>query len=69
MPRDERSITEDEAEIEAMIASDSSPVGIDAKKTHVIIIRKLLEIERRLERLEEGMEKRERRFSSTSRSS
>lgn len=39
-------------EIEALIASDESPVGIDAKKTHVLIIQKLLEIERRLERIE-----------------
>ncbi len=39
-------------EIEAMIDSVASPVGIDAKKTHVIIIHKLLQIEERLERLE-----------------
>jgi hypothetical protein len=38
--------------IEALIASDSSPVGIDAKKTHVIILHKLMEIERRLGALE-----------------
>ena len=38
--------------IEDMIASDSSPVGIDAKKTHVLILHKLVEIEKRLERLE-----------------
>lgn len=35
------------------IRSADSPVGIDAGKTHVIIIQKLLEIERRLERIEE----------------
>ncbi len=39
-------------EIEAMIDSVASPVGIDAKKTHVIIIHKLLQIEQRLEKLE-----------------
>lgn len=39
-------------EIEQMIDSKDSPVGIDAKKTHVIIIHKLKEIEKRLERLE-----------------
>ncbi len=39
-------------EIEELIASEDSPVGIDAKKTHVIIIHKLLQIEKRLERLE-----------------
>ena len=39
-------------EIEKVISSDKSPVGIDAKKTHIIIISKLIEIEKRLERLE-----------------
>ncbi len=39
-------------EIEELITSEDSPVGIDAKKTHVIIIHKLLQIEQRLERLE-----------------
>ena len=39
------------AEIEALIADADSPVGIDAKKTH-IIISKLLQIEQRLEKLE-----------------
>jgi len=34
------------------IESATSPVGIDAKKTHVIVIHKLLEIERRLADLE-----------------
>ncbi len=34
------------------IASEESPVGIDAKKTHVIILHKLGEIERRLEQIE-----------------
>ena len=48
--------SEIEAErIEALIASDASPVGIDAKKTHVLIIQKLLQIERRLERIESGL--------------
>ena len=42
----------DYSEIEELIASEDSPVGIDAKKTHVIIIHKLLQIEQRLERLE-----------------
>ena len=36
----------------ALIASDASPVGIAAKKTHIIIISKLLQIEQRLERLQ-----------------
>ena len=38
--------------IEGQISSDQSPVGIDAKKTHVIILHKLLEIETRLKRIE-----------------
>jgi len=39
-------------EIEKVITSKDSPVGIDAKKTHIIIINKLVEIEKRLDRLE-----------------
>ncbi len=38
--------------IEAMINSTESVLGIDAKKTHIIIIHKLMEIERRLKALE-----------------
>ena len=34
------------------IASEESPVGIDAKKTHIIILHKLSEIEKRLEQIE-----------------
>ncbi|MEL7219664.1 MAG: hypothetical protein AAGJ93_00015 [Bacteroidota bacterium] len=32
-------------EIAKLIHSDTSPVGIDAKKTHVLILQKLLQIE------------------------
>ena len=39
-------------EIAHEIASDASPVGIDAKKTHIIILKKLMDIETRLERIE-----------------
>ena len=39
-------------QIAQLIHSDESPVGIDAKKTHIIIINKLVEIEKRLDRLE-----------------
>lgn len=46
---------QDYEEIEKLIASDESPVGIDAKKTHVLILHKLAEIERRLERLEKSV--------------
>ncbi len=45
----------DSKRIEELIASSESPVGIDAKKTHVIIIQKLLEIERRLGELEQAL--------------
>ncbi|MEQ6166978.1 MULTISPECIES: hypothetical protein [unclassified Ekhidna] len=38
--------------IEKMITSDESVVGIDAKKTHIIIIHKLIEIEKRISALE-----------------
>lgn len=34
------------------IKSDDSPVGIDAGKTHVLILYKLLQIENRLEHIE-----------------
>jgi hypothetical protein len=42
--------------IENEIASDSSPVGIDAKKTHIIILHQLREIDERLRRIEESLE-------------
>lgn len=43
-------------EIATAINSDKSPVGIDAKKTHVLILHKLQQITERLERLEQKME-------------
>ena len=43
-------------QIAKMIASDDSVVGIDAKKTHIIIIHKLMEIEKRLDKLEKARE-------------
>lgn len=46
-------VPDDDADrIAREIASADSPVGIDAKKTHVIILHKLEEIERRLAALE-----------------
>lgn len=39
-------------DIAEMIHSDASPVGIDAKKTHILILHKLTQIEKRLEALE-----------------
>ena len=41
-----------QSEIEREIASDASPVGIDAKKTHVLILHKLIELEKRLAAIE-----------------
>lgn len=41
--------------IAEIIQSDQSPVGIDAKKTHIIILEKLLQLESRLERIEKKL--------------
>ena len=50
---DSMEIPQDDYErIEASIASDDSPVGIDAKKTHVMILHRLEGIEERLRRIE-----------------
>jgi len=46
-------------EIEKLIASDQSVVGIDAKKTHIIIIHMLQEIQEKIADLEKKMEKLE----------
>lgn len=48
MDIDEKTYTQ----IAEMIHSDDSPVGIDAKKTHIFILYKLGQIEKRLEDLE-----------------
>ena len=37
--------------LEKYITSDESPVGIDAKKTHILILYRLMEIERKLDNL------------------
>lgn len=48
----EQEIPREEYErIQEMIGDETSPVGIDAKKTH-IIIHKLISLEKRLDRLE-----------------
>ena len=39
-------------EIAEVISSDESPVGIDAKKTHVLILSALADIQRRLGHIE-----------------
>lgn len=41
--------------IEEMISSDKSPVGIDAKKTHVLILHQLRVIEERLGLIEASL--------------
>jgi hypothetical protein len=41
--------------IEQAIANDESVVGIDAKKTHIIIIHMLNEIQQRLNLIEEKL--------------
>lgn len=43
-------------EIEALIGSDESVVGIDAKKTHIIIIHMLQQIQDQLDDLEKRLE-------------
>ncbi len=40
-------------EIAKVIHSDASPVGIDAKKTHILILNKLQELSERLGRIEQ----------------
>ena len=50
--------TEDFRAIEEEIGSETSPVGIDAKKTHVIIIQMLRDISERLERIESRLDER-----------
>jgi hypothetical protein len=44
--------TEEVDAIARAIASDQSPVGIDAKKTHAVILHLLLDLQDRLARLE-----------------
>ena len=43
-------------QIEQRITSADSPVGIDAKETHIIIINKLIAIEERLSAIEARLE-------------
>ena len=41
--------------IKRAIESDDSPVGIDAQKAHVMILHKLIELEKRLDRIEDEL--------------
>ena len=45
-------------EIAKVIHSDESPVGIDAKKTHILILNKLEQLNNRMERLEQHIVKK-----------
>ena len=42
-------------EIAKVIHSDASPVGIDAKKTHILIIKILSDINKRLDKIEKTL--------------
>lgn len=44
-------------EIAKVIHSSESPVGIDAKKTHILILNKLQELTERMERIEQSLKK------------
>ena len=43
--------------LEKLIANDQSPVGIDAKKTHILILHRLATIEERLRQLEDRLQR------------
>lgn len=47
---------EDYTALARAIASDESPVGIDAKKTHVVILHLLLDLQDRLARMEDRLD-------------
>ena len=51
--------TETYNKISELINSDTSPVGIDAKKTHILILNKLQELNDRLERIERKVDGKE----------
>jgi transposase len=48
-------------EIEKWIKSDDSVVGIDAKETHIIIIHKLMILEKELSKLKKKLKKNSRK--------
>lgn len=59
---DINSNSEQYKEIEKQIASDESVVGIDAKKTHIIIIHLLKEIQNQLKDLDKRLTDLENRI-------
>lgn len=48
-------------EIEASISSEESVVGIDAKKTHIIIIHMLMQLEEKINSLENRLSEIEKK--------
>lgn len=52
------------SEIEELISSDESVVGIDAKKTHILIIHMLQEIQDQISGLEKRLEQVEKKLDS-----
>ena len=48
----------DYIEIEKWIKSDESVVGIDAKETHIIIIHKLMTLEKEISKLKKKLKKK-----------
>ena len=49
--------TEEFEAIAAEIGDENSPVGIDAKKTHILILHRLGQIQKQLDRLEAKTDK------------
>lgn len=54
---------QDYKQIEKTIGSDESVVGIDAKKTHIIIIHMLQQIQEKLDVMESRMDELEKKHS------
>ncbi len=46
-------------EIAELIHGDESPVGIDAKKTHILILNKLEELSQRMDRIEKKLNEKD----------
>ena len=51
-------------EIAKEIHSDSSPVGIDAKKTHILIIQMLRDLESRIKKIEQKLRTMDRNIKN-----
>jgi hypothetical protein len=56
-PKKQLTITESEYQaIQQLIENPDSPVGIDAKQTHILILQKLIQIEKRISALEQRLD-------------